>query len=182
MNFRAISRAATAVLNRIRILQDPVKFARDQGVVMGSDIHLYAARPGMFGTEPWLVKLGSNVHITAGCQFITHDGGVLILRKDDPSLEITLPITVGDNVYLGINAIILPGVNIGDNVIIGAGSVVTKNIPENSVAAGVPAKIIKSLAAYHEDAKKKSIGLGHLSASEKALALKKLFHNLEDSK
>jgi acetyltransferase-like isoleucine patch superfamily enzyme len=58
----------------------------------------------------------------------------LILRKFVPGLELTGPITVGDNVYIGINTIILPGVNIGNNVIIGAGSVVSRDIPDNSVA------------------------------------------------
>ena len=53
------------------------------------------------------------------------------------------PISIGRNVWIGTNSIILPGVSIGDNVIIGAGSVVTKSIPDNSIAVGNPCKVIK---------------------------------------
>lgn len=57
----------------------------------------------------------------------------------------TAPVTIGDNVWVGGGAIILPGVTIGNNVVIGAGSVVTKDIPSNSVAFGNPCRIIKEL-------------------------------------
>lgn len=59
------------------------------------------------------------------------------------------PVTVGKNVWIGSNSTICPGVTIGDNAVIGAGSVVTKDVPENMVAAGVPAKVIKSI--FEED-------------------------------
>lgn len=55
------------------------------------------------------------------------------------------PVTIGDNVWIGAGATILPGVEIGENCVIGAGSVVTKSIPSNSLAVGVPAKVIKSI-------------------------------------
>ena len=57
-------------------------------------------------------------------------------------------IVVGDNVYFGLRSMIMPGVTIGDNVIIGAGSIVTKDIPSNSVAVGVPAKVISTKENY----------------------------------
>jgi maltose O-acetyltransferase len=65
------------------------------------------------------------------------------LRAND--LELTAPITIGNNVWIGACAFIGPGVTIGDNVVIGAGSVVVKSIPRNVVVAGVPAKIIRTL-------------------------------------
>lgn len=69
--------------------------------------------------------------------------------KENGSFEFcktqTAPVIIGDNVWIGGGAIILPGVTIGDNVVIGAGSVVTKNIPSNSVAVGNPCKVIKKL-------------------------------------
>lgn len=60
-------------------------------------------------------------------------------------LELAYPITIGNNVWIGSNATINPGITIGNNVVIGAGAVVTKNIPNNVIVAGVPAKIIRTL-------------------------------------
>jgi acetyltransferase-like isoleucine patch superfamily enzyme len=168
-------RLASALRNRIHILRDPADYARSLGVTMGTNVKFYGATPGMFGSEPWLITLGSNVHIVSGCQFVNHDGGMLILRDRFPDLEITKRITIGDNVYIGINCTMLPGVNVGSNVVIGAGSVVTRDIPSNSVAAGVPARVIKSLDDYLEQARKNSLGFGNLSATEKEIALKKYF-------
>lgn len=136
----------------------------------------------VWSTEPWLITLGKNVHITNGVEFLTHDGGTLIFRHLVPDLEITKPITVGDNVYIGHNAIILPGVTIGNNVIIGAAAVVTKNIPDNSVAVGVPAKVIKTTDEYFEKLKQESLHLGHLKGQEKDLALMKYYNYTGNSK
>ena len=97
-------------------------------------------------------------------------------------MEITKPITVGDNVYIGNNVIILPGVNIGSNVVIGAGAVVSKDIPGNSLAVGVPAKVIKTADEYLEKLKKESLHLGHLKGKEKDDALKKYYGYTGDSK
>jgi len=63
----------------------------------------------------------------------------------------------------------------GNRVIIGAGSIVTKDIPDNSVAIGVPARVIKTVDEYLEQAKKRSLHLGHLKGDDKAKELKKLF-------
>jgi serine O-acetyltransferase len=78
---------------------------------------------------------------------------------------------IGDNVYIGNNVILLPGVAIGDNVIIGAGAVVTHDIPSNSVAAGVPARVVESIDVYFEKIQRESIHLGHLKGKEKDRAL-----------
>jgi acetyltransferase-like isoleucine patch superfamily enzyme len=142
---------------------------------MGKNVHFYGMSLGMFGTEPWLITIGDNVHITSGCAFITHDGGTLILRNEVPDLEWTAPICVGNDVYIGVRSLILPGVTIGNRCIIGAGSVVTKSIPDNSVAAGVPARVIKSTDEYLENMKRKSLKCGHLKGEEKAKVLKKIF-------
>ncbi len=152
----------------------PVKYAKRIGVNVGKNPHFYG--PTSWGTEPWLITIGDNVHITGECKFINHDGGTLIFRNEIPDLEITKPIIVGNNVYIGEESLILPGVNIGNNVIIGARSVVTKSIPDNSVAAGVPCKIIKSTDEYLDKIKKESLHLGHLKGKEKDDALKKYYH------
>lgn len=59
--------------------------------------------------------------------------------------EYGLPVKIGDNVWIGGNAVILPGVTIGNNVVVGAGSVVTKSVPDNVIVAGNPARIIKNI-------------------------------------
>lgn len=135
-----------------------------------------------WGSEPCLITLGYNVHITAGVKFITHDGGTLLFRDRVPDLEITKPIVVGDNVYLDNNVILLPGVTIGNNVVIGAGAVVSRDIPDNSVAVGVLARVIKTTEEYFEKLKKESLHLGHLKGEIKDRALMKYYHYQGESK
>ena len=153
----------------------PNKFVESLGVLLGKNVRFYGVNRGMFGSEPWFISIGNDCYITAGVQFLTHDGGTLILRKDDPDLEWTAPISIGNDVYIGIQSIILPGVTIGNRCIIGAGSIVTKNVPDNSVVAGVPAKLIRSVDDYLLDMRKKSLGCGSLLAEEKAKVLRKIY-------
>ena len=118
-----------------------------------------------------MITLGNNVHITDGVKFITHDGGTLIYRQYVPDLEITKPIKIGDYVYIGNNVIILPGVTIGNNVVIGAGAVVSKSIPDNSLAVGVPARVIKTADEYFEKFQRESLHLENLKGQVKDKAL-----------
>lgn len=154
----------------------PVEWARKLGVNMGDNIYIYGNV--QWSSEPWIITLGNNVHITEGVKFITHDGGSLILRRFTPDLEMTFPIVVGDYVYIGTNAIILPGVTIGENSIVAAGSVVTKDVPSGTVVAGVPARVIETIDEYHKKAKAKSLHLGHLVGKEKGFRIaENLFKN-----
>jgi acetyltransferase-like isoleucine patch superfamily enzyme len=116
------------------------------------------------------------VHITRDVLFVTHDGGTLLFRNKFPDLEITAPIVLKDNVYIGVRAVIMPGVTIGNNCIIAAGSIVSKDVPDNSVVGGVPAKFIKSTDDYLEGIKKRSSKLGHLVGKEKDAALRKHYN------
>ena len=159
----------------------PLKYAKKVGVNFPEgELHLYGSVN--WSTEPWIITLGKNVHITHGVKFITHDGGTLLFRKEIPDLEITKPINVGNDVYIGNDVIILPGVNIGNRVVIGAGAVVTKDIPDNSVAVGVPARVIKTADEYLEKLKNESLHVGHLVGKEKDDKLKEIFGYTGNSK
>ena len=106
------------------------------------------------------LHIGKNVFINSGCKFqdqggiyigdgalIGHNVVIATLNHDfNPEKRRGMypkPVTVGKNVWIGSNSTICPGVTIGDNAVIGAGSVVTRDVPENMVAVGVPAKVIK---------------------------------------
>ncbi len=108
------------------------------------------------------IHVGKKVFINAGCCFqdqggITIGDGSLIghnvvlatinhgFKPENRNDNIFLPVVIGKNVWIGSNATVLPGVTIGDNAIIGAGAVVSKDVPENMVAVGVPAKVIRHI-------------------------------------
>lgn len=90
------------------------------------------------------VKIGSNVMIAPNVSIYTA-GHPLHPDSRNSGYEYGIPITIGDNVWIGGNSVILPGVTIGSNVVIGAGSVVTKDIPDNRVAAGNPCRVIREI-------------------------------------
>lgn len=109
-----------------------------------------------------MISLGNNVHVASGVTFINHDITALMFRymDDNPSYqERKGSITIGDNVFIGANSTILYDVNIGNNVIIGAGCLVNKDIPDGSIAAGIPCRIV----GRFEDYKKKILCNSSLS-------------------
>lgn len=164
----------------IRMFSSPVEYAKRVGVNTSGELHIYGTVH--WGSEPWIIQLGDNVHLTDGVCFLTHDAGILIFKKHIPDLELTKPIIVGNDVYIGANSMILPGVHIGNKVIIGCGTIVTKDVPDNSVVVGVPGKIIKTADEYLEKAKINSIHLGHLKGQEKDRALMKYYKYMGKSK
>ena len=90
------------------------------------------------------VRFGDNVFIAPNCGFYTA-GHPLDAPTRNKGLEYAYPITVGDDVWIGGNVIVLPGVTIGSNCVIGAGSVVTKDIPSGVVAVGNPCRVLKEI-------------------------------------
>lgn len=130
-----------------------LKYLRKRGARIGDRTRLNCS-VSAFGTEPYMVTVGENCLFAYGVNFFTHDGGVKVLSDlgyfKGERMDIIAPITVGNNVYIGTGAYIMPGVNIGDNCVIGAGAIVTRDIPENSVAVGVPARVIKSIDEYYQ--------------------------------
>ena len=130
--------------------RNPIKYWKKRGAVFGNNCLVVSN--ASFGSEPYLVKIGDNVKITDYVSFITHDGGIFVVRNliDDNRIDLIRPIKIGNNVFLGNKVTILPGVIIGDNVIIGYGSIVTKNCKSNAVYAGIPAKYICSIEEYYQ--------------------------------
>jgi acetyltransferase-like isoleucine patch superfamily enzyme len=94
------------------------------------------------------VKIGDNCLISSNCGISSYNHVSASLNRPantDMDKQFSKPVFIGNNVWIGMNACILPGVTIGDNSIVGSGSVVTKNVPENQVWAGNPAKFIKKI-------------------------------------
>lgn len=106
-----------------------------------------------FGTEPFLITVGDDCLFAGGIRIITHDGGIKVLNSlnkfEGKRMTKMASVRIGNNVYIGQNAMILPGVSIGHNVIIGAGAIVTHDIPDDSVAVGIPATVKKNINEFY---------------------------------
>ena len=93
------------------------------------------------------IIFGNNIELAPGVSIISSNHKATNLSKHEEGK----PIIIGNHVWIGANATVLPGVKIGNNVTIGANSVVTKNIPSNSIAVGNPCEVIKQKDPYEED-------------------------------
>lgn len=140
------------IIEKIQKHRNYIKFLRKKGCKIGANCEIYSS--ANFGSEPYLIEIGNHVRVNSGVDFINHDGGVWVVRKyseelnDAEKIDLFGKIKIGDNVHIGTNAIIMPGVEIGNNCIIGCGAIVTRSIPSNSVAVGVPARVIESIDDY----------------------------------
>jgi len=109
--------------------------------------------------RPELISIGNNVDMNRNFTIMTHDWCSMVFRaKFKDLLNSTGKVSIGNNVYFGTNVTILKGVSIGNNCIIGAGSVVTKSIPSNMVAVGVPCRVVCSLDEYYKKRKENALG------------------------
>jgi acetyltransferase-like isoleucine patch superfamily enzyme len=144
-----------------------IKYYKKKGVTIGKKCR-FSGNPD-FGTEPYLVSIGDNCLISCNVVFMTHDGALSVLRNLNvvDNVDKIKPIAIGNNVFIGMNSSILPGVSICDNVIVGFGSLVTKSIVDSGVYAGVPAKYICSLEDYYEKNKAELFHTWDMSAREK---------------
>lgn len=122
------------------------KEIRKLGGKVGNNFHNY----GFVDTNHInLLSIGNNVVIASGAKIEMHDASSMSIVGYSKIGKVT----IGDNVFIGANSIILPGITIGSNVVIGAGSVVVKDIPDNSVAVGNPCRVIKSFNQYSDEVK-----------------------------
>lgn len=135
-------------------------YARFRGARVGIGCRIYIKD---LGSEPFLVTIGDNVTVTAGVKILTHDGSTgLVFDSSGERYFRYGPVKIGSNVFIGVNSIILPGVNIGSNVVIGAGSIVNRDIPPDTVVVGNPAKIVGDFKAFEEKVRKSSVSGAHL--------------------
>lgn len=130
-------------------------YSKILGIKMGSNVRI--THYPRWGSEPYLIKIGDNVTITRGVCFLNHDGGVGLFRDQYPGLNRFGRITIGNNVFIGINTIIMPGIHIGNNVVVAAGAIITKDVPNDVVIAGVPARILSSIAEYKKNGLKYAV-------------------------
>lgn len=133
--------------------QSYIKWLRGKGVQVGEDVSVYAPMKTLLDTTcPWLLTIGDHVRITEGVTILTHDYSWSVLKRYPKEKGIILgaqsPVTIGNNVFIGMHATITRGVTVGDNVIIGTGSVVTKDCEANWVYAGNPARKIMTVEDY----------------------------------
>lgn len=124
---------------------------RKKGAIIWNNCEIY--RDVDFWSEPWLIEIGNNVRITNQVRLTTHDWGMRVLTnmwKIPDNSGKFWRIKIGNNVHIWVRSIIMPGVTIWDNVIIWAWSIITKDIPSNSVAVWVPCKVIETVEEYYE--------------------------------
>ncbi len=103
-------------------------------------------RIGIHNTIIGPVTIGSHVNLAQGITVtaLNHNFTDTAKRIDEQGVS-TQPVVIGDDVWIGANAVVLPGVSIGSHCVVAAGAVVTKDVPDHSLVAGVPAKIIKTI-------------------------------------
>lgn len=161
-------RVYQSMLRRIALRSSDryIAWLRKQGVTIGTGTKFYGISDiDIDMTRPCLIEIGNNCAITRGVILLTHGYDWMVLRNlYDEVLASSGKITIEDNVFIGMRVIILKGVRIGKNTIIGAGSVVTKDIPQNSVAVGNPARVICSIDDYYRKRKSKYIAEAKLYA------------------
>ena len=137
-----------------------------EGFVIGNGTVFYSPNSITIDRErPWMLEIGQYCKITKGVIILTHDYSRSVLRRVYGDVVGEAGRTmIGNNVFIGMNSIVLMGAQIGNNVIIGAGSVVGGKIPDNVVVAGNPARVLRSLDEHYVIRKAKFVSEAKLYA------------------
>lgn len=137
-----------------------IRFLKEKGCKIGDNLWVTPKVETLHidVTRPSLVEIGDNVRLNQNFTLLTHDGGFYVpLNLYHEFIPQSGKVKIGNNVYFGRNCSVFKGVTIGDNCIIGFGSIVTKDIPSNSVAVGAPAKVVGTVEEYYSRRKQKCI-------------------------
>lgn len=133
-----------------------IKYLKKCGIKIGENCYVWSPNHTFIDVQrPETLVIGNNCKITQGVTILSHDYSMSVAKKRYAEHVGTAEITsIGDNVFIGINSIILMGSKIGNNCIIGAGSVVCGSFPDDSVIAGNPARVVSTLGKYYTKHKK----------------------------
>lgn len=130
-------------------LKGNLNIAKKKGMIVEDGVSVMGGVN--FGSEPYLITLKKNCRISFDVSFITHDGGTWAFRNTMKEYEEIIKfgkIEVGEYSFIGAKSIIMPGVKIGKNSVIAAGSIVTSDVPDYTVVAGIPARKISTTEEY----------------------------------
>lgn len=119
-------------------MNDTIDRLRSTGMKIGQDVVVYDST--FDAVYPWLITIGSRCTLTRA-EMLVHDDSLVLLTGH----RFVAPVSIGDDVFIGRGAIVMPGVTIGSKVIVGAEAIVTKDVPNGCVVAGNPAKVIASI-------------------------------------
>jgi acetyltransferase-like isoleucine patch superfamily enzyme len=127
-----------------------IAFLRGMGISIGERCIFYNPRSTWIDiTRPYLISIGNDVRLTHGVIILTHGADWHVLREiNGKTYGSAGAVAIKDNVFVGMNAIILNGVTINENSIVGAGAVVTRDVPPGTVVGGNPAKVIMDIGDY----------------------------------
>ena len=144
-----------ALTNEIRF----IKYLREQGIVIGEKCHFGDPKTITIDlTRPYLVEIGDSVRMNKGFTLLTHDFTTSTLQNVyNEFIPSSGKVKIGNNVYFAQKCTVLKGVTIGNNCIIGYGSLITKDIPDNSVVNGIPARVVCTIEEYYKKRKEKSL-------------------------
>lgn len=141
-----------------------IDYLRKKGVEIGEDCTIYSPKNTIIDEQyPWMITIGDHVRITEGVIILTHDYSWSVLKRlnlknqSGAILGASGKVNIGNNVFIGMNTVILRNVNIGNDVIIGAGSIVSKDCESGWVYAGNPAKKIMPVSEFYKKRKEKQL-------------------------